>query len=202
MKELFQRIKMDVMIGALICMALGAVLILYPVETTTIVCELIGAAIAVVGITHLVGYFRRRQSSLHLTLGLILLIVGGFILMRPQSIQSLICIGIGVVLFVHGIEDLRYAMETKRGSYENWWLILCMACVSIALGIMCVVDSFGMISITMTVVGIALIYDGISDLWIVSRVNKTARTIRKAAEPIDTEYEEYDMSGSDREDGR
>ena len=34
-------------------------------------------------------------------------------------------------------------------------------------------------------IGIFLIYDGISDLWIISRVSKTAREIRETVEALD-----------------
>ena len=50
------------------------------------------------------------------------------------------------------------------------------------LGAACIVDCFGMISVTMTFVGIVLIYDGITDLWIIAQVIKTAKEIKEEVE--------------------
>lgn len=192
MREFFERIKMDVIISALVCIAFGVVLILWPVKVTTVICKAIGAVIALLGVIRVVSYIMntKEKHGMNLPLGLVLAIVGVWIFLRPESIESLMLIGIGVVLFVHGFEDFKYALETKRGGYDTWWLILLMAMLCMAFGIICVVDSFGVISVALTMVGIALIYDGISDLWIVSRVNKTAKKILAQASPIDAEIVE------------
>ena len=63
-----------------------------------------------------------------------------------------------------------------------------------ALGILCIIDCFGVITVALTVVGVALIYDGLSDLWIISRVNKTAKSILAQAKAVDSEIlEEEDI---------
>ena len=50
MKELFKRIKMDVIVSAVVCIAFGVVLILWPAQVTTIACKIVGAVIAVLGL--------------------------------------------------------------------------------------------------------------------------------------------------------
>lgn len=194
MREFFKRIKMDVIFGAIICIILGIVLILYPTEVTTIACQVIGAVIAVLGIVRVISYIMSdRRQGVQLALGLILFLVGAWILIKPNSIQNLILIGIGVALFVHGIEDFGYALEAKRGGYDSWAILILMAIISMVFGVLCIVDCFGMIELAMTFVGIALIYDGISDIWIVSRVTKTAKAIKQEMDAVDTQYEESEM---------
>ncbi len=195
MKEFFKRVKMDVIISALVAIAFGVVLFLWPVKVTTVVCKAVGAVIAVLGVVRIISYIMntKEKHGINLPLGLVLAIVGIWIFLKPESIESLMLVGIGVVLFVHGFEDFKYAIETKRGSYESWWVILLMSLLSMGLGIACVVDSFGVISVALTFVGIALIYDGLSDLWIVSRVNKTAKAILAQAKAVDAEaFEEQE----------
>ena len=36
-------------------------------------------------------------------------------------------------------------------------------------------------------IGVFLIYDGVSDIWIISRVSKTAREIKETMEALDVE---------------
>lgn len=181
MKEFAERLKIDVIITAFVCIGLGIVLILWPVEVTTVVCKAIGGIIAFLGAVRVLGYTMHREEkhSMHLLLGLVLLLVGIWIFLKPHSIQSILFIGIGAVLFVHGLEDLKYALEAKRNGYESWAILMLMALLGMIFGIICIVDCFGMISITLSFVGIVLIYDGITDLWIISRVVRAAKEIGK-----------------------
>lgn len=184
MKELFDRIKMDVVIAALACIVLGVVLIFWPAETMTVACKAMGGAIAFLGALRLFGYLKERENGhmLNLLLGLMLLVVGVWIFLQPQSIQQLLMIGIGVVLFVHGVEDLKYALYAKRGGYDSWAMLLLLAVLCMGFGAVCVVNCFGVISIAMWLVGAALIYDGVTDLWIISRVMKVDNEVRRRTE--------------------
>lgn len=184
MKELFQRIKLDVIISAICCIAFGIVLILWPIEVTTIACKMIAIVIAVLGLVRMISYFLNTEEKhgINLPLGLVLLFIGIWIFLKPNSIQSMLFIGIGVVLFVHGFEDFKYALETRRYGYEFYWVILLMSVLGMGLGIACIVDSFGVISVALVFVGVALIYDGITDIWIISRVTKSAKTMKRQME--------------------
>ena len=64
--------------------------------------------------------------------------------------------------------------------------------ISFILGILCIVKAFGVASFAMKFIGIALIYDGISDLWIASRVIKTAKRMKQEESALDVEYKEVD----------
>lgn len=191
MKEIVEKLKIDVIVTALGCIGLGIVLILWPVEVTTVVCEVIGAIIAFLGAVRIIGYFLRKEKkhSLHLLLGLILLLVGIWIFLKPDSIQSILFIGIGAVLFVHGLEDFKYALEAKRNGYESWAMLILMSLLSMIFGIVCIIACFGVISITLSFVGAVLIYDGITDLWIVSRVIRAAKAAGKKIEEMKQESE-------------
>ena len=195
MKEFFSRIKMDVIISAVCCIAFGVVLLLWPAEVTTLACKAIGILVAVLGLVRMASYMinSKEKHGIYFPIGMALFFVGLWIFLRPSSIQSLLLIGIGVVLFVHGIEDFKYALETKRGGYGLWWTILLLALLGMGLGAACIVDSFGMISVTLTFVGIVLIYEGVSELWIVFQVVRAAKVIKKEmeyAQPIDVDAED------------
>ncbi len=198
MRELAERIKIDVIISAFICIALGIVLILWPVEVTTVVCKAIGAVIAFLGAVRTIGYIlhREEEHSVMLLLGLVLLLVGIWIFLKPRSIQSILFIGIGAVLFVHGLEDFKYALEAKRTGYASWAVLILLAVLGMAFGIVCIVDCFGVISVTLSFVGAMLIYDGITDLWIVSRLVQVGKEVRKQLEAVQAEPDRSDAKAS------
>lgn len=193
MKETMKRIKADIILSALVCVALGAVLLIWPAETIDIFCKVLAVGLVIMGVVDLVSYFTNR--SMHPfagALGLIVTLVGIWIFVRPESIVSLIPIVIGVILFVHGVQDLKLALETKDNGYEKWWIMLIIAAISLVFGVFCIANAFIVVKWALQFIGIALIYDGISDLWVASRAIRTARAMKQEAEALDVEYKEVD----------
>ena len=50
-----------------------------------------------------------------------------------------------------------------------------MAILNIVLGILCICYAFGLVKLGMILIGIMLIYDGISDMFIIHKVNKASK---------------------------
>ena len=172
---------------------IGVVLLLWPAETIDVFCRILAAGLIVMGGVNIVSYLSNR--SMHPfagAVGLIVVLVGIWIFIRPESIVSLVPIVIGVILCAHGISDLQIALETKANGYERWWSILVVAAVAIGFGILCIVNAFGMVKLALQFIGIALIYDGISALWIVSRAVQSARERKREEDVLDVEYKEVD----------
>lgn len=195
MKEFMREVKIDVIVTSVVCMVMGVVLILFPTQVVTVACQAVGVALAILGGVRLVSTLLSKvKSGIDFPLGLLLLIVGIWILLHPASIESLIFIGVGVTLFVHGIKGIQMAWEAKRNGYTSWLALMLLSLLNAVFGVVCVIDCFGMFTVTatiaLTLVGIALIYDGISSIWILSRVRKTAKEFIQDLEAIDTEYEE------------
>ncbi|MCI9377327.1 MAG: DUF308 domain-containing protein [Eubacterium sp.] len=192
MKDLLKRIKLDAIVSAAACITFGIVLILWPVQVTTIACQSIAVIIAILGAVRVISYIMESEAKhrLNLPLGLVLFVIGIWIFLKPASIQNMLLIGIGVVLFVHGLQAMRYAFYAKSNGYLQWWQLLMMALLGMGLGIACIVDCFGIISMTLTLVGVALVYDGVTLLWVISRVQKAARRVKR-------EVQEWDAVESD-----
>lgn len=193
MKETFKRIKADIILSALMCVALGVVLFIWPAETIDIFCKVLAVGLIIMGVVNIVSFFTNR--SIHPfagALGLIVALVGVWIFIRPESIVSLVPIVIGVILCVHGIQDLRLALETKRNGYGRWWSMLIIAAISLGFGVLCIVKAFGVVKLALQFIGVALIYDGLSDLWIAVKAIRVAKAMKQEAEALDVEYKEVD----------
>ena len=181
MKETLKRIKADIIVSALLCIALGIVLLVWPAETIDVFCKILAVGLIIMGGVDIASYFMNR--SIHPfagALGLIVLLIGIWIFLRPESIVSLIPIVIGVKL----------AVETKRNGYGKWWSMLIIAAVSLVFGVLCIVNAFGMVKLALQFIGIALIYDGISDLWVANRAVHAAKMMKQEAEAVDVDYKE------------
>ena len=193
MKDVLKKIKMDVIVSAVLCMLLGVVLIIWSAETVSIICMVLAGGLVVMGVVNLIGFFTNHGwNTFSGMLGLILVLVGIWLYMRPEYIAMIIPIVIGVILAVHGLGDIKLGFETKANGYDKWWSVLLLGVISFALGIICIVNAFGVVSLAMKFIGAALIYDGVSDLWIVSRAAKAARHLKQEADALDVEYKEVD----------
>ena len=171
--------------SAVLCIALGVVLIVWPGETINIVCKVLAAGLIILGGVELFSYITNRNGYMFTgILGLIVLIVGVWIFLKP--------IVIGVILAVHGVQDVKMALESKNGGYDRWWIMLIIAIISIAFGVLCIVNAFGMVKLAMQFVGAALIYDGISDLWVVTKTVRTVKDMEQEAKAVDVDYKEID----------
>ncbi len=198
MKDAMKRIKVDVIMSALVCVALGVVLLVWPDKTIDIFCKVLAVGLVLIGVVNLVSYFTNR--SMHpfgAVLGTIATLVGVWVFGHPNSIVSLVPIVIGVMLCVHGIQDVKLAFETKSNQYEKWWSVLLLALVSIILGLLCIINAFGVVTLALQFIGVALIYDGLTDLWIAGQAIRVARAMKKQEEALESEYKEVESEPID-----
>lgn len=179
--------------SAMLCVALGLVLLICPKETIDLLCKALAVGIIIMGAVNLVSYLMNREvQTFSGVLGLIILLVGIWIFIKPERVEGIIPIVIGAILVVHSLQDIKLAIETKRGGYDKWWSMLLIAVISLVFGVICIINAVGVVTLAMQFIGIALIYDGLSDLWVVSKALRTEKELRRAAEAVDVEYKEVD----------
>ena len=96
------------MLSALLCAVLGAVLLIWPEATIDLVCKILAVGLIIMGAVQITSYFTNK--SIHPfagALGLLLVLVGVWVFIRPDSIVSIVPIVIGVILCVHGLQDFK-----------------------------------------------------------------------------------------------
>ncbi|CDF42086.1 putative uncharacterized protein [Roseburia sp. CAG:182] len=191
MKEILKKIKADTILSAVLCIILGVVLLLYTEQMTDLLCKLLAVVLIVMGVAHMIIYFTDRVgNNLRLIGGVVVLLLGVWIFINPRIIINLIPAIIGAILFLHGVEDLRLSIQAKQAEGSAWISCLILAIVNLAIGILLIVKAFEAAQIAFKLIGIALIYDGISDIWIVSRAVKAAKQMEQDLNAIDTEEKE------------
>jgi uncharacterized membrane protein HdeD (DUF308 family) len=165
----------------------------WPVETIDIFCKVLAAALIFMGALQLISYFAARLlHPFSGIIGAVILVVGLWIFLTPQSVVSLIPIVIGVVLAIHGFQDIKLALEAKSNGYGRWWIMFLIAFIGVALGVLCIIDSFGVVALATQIIGAALIYDGATDLWIIFKTLMAARKMKQEQDALDVDYKEVD----------
>ena len=160
--------KKNYFISAILTIALGAVLVIWPDWSGRILCYLLGAALILMGGIQLIVCIRAERigfySKFSMLMNIILILLGVWVCIRPDTVLSLVPVIIGIVMLIHGCMDLQFTMDIKHAGSGKWWIALIFALVTLTLGVFLVMHPFLAFEITMLIIGIGLLYDGISDL--------------------------------------
>ena len=160
-------------IGSLV---LGVLLLLWPGNALRLVGYVAGFFVMAGGITSILAHFRRRPrtsiAGTNLIIGTVVTIVGGWIFTNPVRFASILPTAIGYLIILSGIVNLLETFSLSRAHYRNWWVSLLAAVATIFMGTILVNHAFGIASTMVRLVGLFLIFNGVSDLWINSRVDQ------------------------------
>ena len=161
-----------------------------------IACAAIGVVLLAGGIVRLVQYFVVRDGSMYtqmnLIMGIVLAVVGVWIVLKPDKVLAIIPIIIGIVIVLHGLNNLQQAVTLCKEKYDKWWVALILGLLTVGFGILLVCRPFAALDTVVMLIGIFLIYDGLSDIWIFSRIYRTAKVLKQEAEALDVEAEEME----------
>ena len=178
MKEKIKGLRLNITISGIISVIIGILLLIYPTESHTTISKGIAAIIVLAGICIILSQiFENGFNAMGIVVGGVLAVIGIWIFLAPGSIVSIIPIAIGVLLVVHGLQDLGLAIEAVKVKAPRAWLTFIIAIVNILLGAVCVADAFKIVNLATRIIGAMLIYDGITDIFTVHKVNKAAKII-------------------------
>ena len=183
MANFLKNLKANYTLSAIICVVIGVVLIIWPGTSTQVVCMVLGGMLMIYGIVQIILYLFARERTLYLQgmliLGIVFSVVGAWILLKPETIIAAVPIIMGIIIIMHGLHNAIQAIDLKKMDYENWWVALLFGILTIVLGVVLVCHPFGAVEIVVRVIGAFLIYDGISDMWILSRLLKTKKNAER-----------------------
>lgn len=183
MKNFLKSIKVNILSSAILCVVLGIVLVAYPNTSLTLVCRAVGVIVLITGLGFVFGYLRNGKAhwygKVQLVFGSIFAILGGFIVLYPLGIISIIPIVFGILLVYHGLANMKQAFELRNYKNHGWWFPVFIAATTILLGIVIMKNPFGTIDLLMRMIGACLIYDGLMNTMLVGRFVKSIRNFQK-----------------------
>lgn len=191
MEKILKKVKANVVFSSLLCAALGIVLVIWPDMSMQIVCAAIGVVLILTGVLKIMEYFISKDGSLYaqtnLIFGIVLTVVGVWIVLKPDQVLAIIPIIVGIIIVLHGINKLRQAVTLCKGQYDKWWIALILGLLTAGFGVLLICKPFAALDTAVMLIGLFLVYDGLSNIWIISRVYKTAKLIKQEAEAVDAE---------------
>ena len=194
MEGLLKKIKANMIVSSLLCVLLGLVLVLRPGLSVRIVCTAVGIVLILSGVTRIIDWFCARDGSMYaqmnLIFGIILVVVGVWIVVKPDKVLAIIPIIVGIVIGMHGLNNLKQAIELWRDKYDKWWVAVILGALTVGLGVLLICRPFAAIDTVVMLIGFFMIYDGLSNIWIVTRIYKNAKMFKQEMEAVEVELKE------------
>ncbi|WP_026665055.1 HdeD family acid-resistance protein [Butyrivibrio sp. FC2001] len=182
--KFFVKLKTNFLVDALILIAVGALLIFLPGTTLNLLTKVIGGVVLAAGVISIVtSLFSKNQGLIarnsSIGFGLVIAVLGVWILLNPHFFESIIPVIAGVIMLFSGLMNLGETLSLGRSKYGNWWIALILAVLTVAGGLYLVLNPVTTMKYIVQIIGAALAYNGISNLWIVSRIHKVDKMAQK-----------------------
>lgn len=196
--NILKRAKTNAAFNAILYIIVGAVLAIYPGVAADLLCYMLGGVLLLCGLVDIILFLFRRDGSVYsamrMVIGITLAAVGIWVMFQPKLIFSVVPWIVGGLIVVHALQDLRYAFQMMKNHAPRWAGALLVAAVTLALGVFLIVSAFETAMLAVRIIGIFLLVDGLSDLWLALQVRKMHQKLiadaAHAANAVDVDYTE------------
>lgn len=168
---------------------LGIILLIWPAASLIIMAKCVGALVAIGGLAAAYQFYKDHDSpakSLLLVMAAVMIICGAVIFLHPEELVKLIPMIMGILVLISGLINLGETFTLSKKRYSRWWLSLIIAVITIGAGLFLITRAFSLAALITRIAGGILLFDGLSDLWVISRVHKAD----KDAQAVDVQAEE------------
>ena len=180
--SLLKQLKWNLILLAVIFIALGIVLILWPGATMKTICYLLAAMLLALGVASLINYLRKDISGIiyryDLVVGLCAILGGILVIVKVDKLTDLIPAVLCFLVTMSGILKMQNSVDMLRLGHGTWHVAFAMAIVNIVAGIVLLMNPFEAAQILIMCIGIALVYSGITDLYVTISISRRLSKIK------------------------
>ena len=199
------KVKLDYIVQALTMIVIGIVLIIWTQVSLDMMARVLALLLFIIGIIFILSYILKSErgfiDSGQLLSGILISAIGVWIFLNPGTFTDFIPKLFGLFILLSGIMNLSQTLSLIKYHYSLWWLSLIFAVITVALGAYLLFNPTDAKEIAVRVIGIFLVYDGVSNLWTVSRVAKFSRKAQQQirdAEAVDVDATIIDVEDTSR----
>lgn len=166
--NLFQKLKSGIVASGVVLIIAGLILLFFPETTTKTIAYMAAATILLMGLTQLVGYFRSNPAdgrySGGIVLGIFFIVAACILFFKAEAVISIIPIILGVIILLSGVVKFQQSIDLARMKVSKWSTVLATAILNVVLGLVVIFNPFSTVTTLLQLVGIGLIYSGLSDI--------------------------------------
>ena len=162
--------KIGYIVMSITLLFLGVLFITSPDISMQIIGKTLGTAMILFGCIKLVGYFSkdlfRLAFQFDLQFGILILVIGLVVLLKPADAINLLFIAMGITLLADSLFKIQIAFDSRKFGIGNWWGILSLAILSGIAAAVLVFKPSESAKVLVILLGIALIVEGILNLFV------------------------------------
>ena len=186
-------LKNNQFVLSVLAVLLGVVFLIWPDILLTILVRFIGAVFILGGIVAVVMFFTSRERmimhSIVLGVGVVMAVIGVWILISPEFLITLMPKIIGLLLLICGITSFTGTVTLARRSYSRWWISLLLSIGILAAALVLLIRPFEIVTLFVRIVGAVFIYTGAVNLWIFFKLNRLLKITVQESQAIETQGE-------------
>lgn len=173
----YKMMKWNSSVNAFIFLALGLLLLIFPIESMNIGGYLVASILMLLGIGYLIRIYKERPSFtngdiIYLIISLVSIGVSISIFIDPTWIIRVINILVGLILLISGIMNLKNMLSFKKDRTTSFWIYISLIGLIILLGIVIIVNPLWLSKIITRLAGAALIIDTLISILLTKKVDK------------------------------
>ena len=173
---MFEKMKLNFTWLSVAYVIMGAILLFWPATSMLVICRGFGVVMLVYGAVKIGmnAYASRRDwvSYADVSSGVIAALFGLLLILRPQMFISILPMIVGILITVDGVMRVQSVMALRRMGYARWWAELICAIVTLALGVVLMVNPFEGMATAVAIMGAFLLADGLANLFDVFFVSR------------------------------
>lgn len=187
--------KMNItsIIFSVLFILIGLFLIIKPEGAIHVVAYALGIMLLVWGIVSMIQFFSKKNSQNYLEfsfiLGMLVFIFGIIILIKPDTIASIIPLLLGVWMISNGVTKLSYALTINKENNATASIIV--SGLIVILGIFLIFNPFAGAKTITQIIGVLMIIYSVLDLIECIFIKKTVSSVKiEDGTIIEAEYKE------------
>jgi len=155
------------MIYSIVFILIGLLLFLDPAGFVELISYMIGMLLLIIGTNNVLNYSRNRDLAVNKTLlvvGVILFIIGIFLIVKPTFIGKIVPSIIGVCLIIKAIEKLMYLSYISDKNSEQYMISLISGIIIMIAGIFLLFNPLSGTLIVTQIIGVIIVVYSVMDI--------------------------------------
>ncbi len=154
--------------SSLLISALGVFIVLQPDSSLRIITYCLGTVIVLLGLIDLITFLINKEDRGALwylmVRSIAFFILATFTFVKSEYVSSILPFLFGFLLSVDGLYKIVTGIQIKK-SLNTWSSVLILGIAILAVGVIIVLNPFKVAKLTMQVIGVSLILDGVFNIW-------------------------------------
>ena len=171
---------------AALYLACGISLLVWPAQSGLVICYVFGGISLLYGAVQIIRYCCNAAVSIfryELVTGILCCAFGLFVILRADMVLAVLPFVFGCAIVFDSVMTLQNAIALLRLVFSRWWLILLLAGVTGAFGVLLFFEPFAALAMV-RFIGAVLVLDGCADLVSVLCLTYWVKKAKRGLEAI------------------